>query len=214
MLSELLKSIWIEFHNEVTDIYVVNTEEISCRDMRAAYCLMSESRRKKCDGLRREEDKRLCIAADMLLRTVLCGITGIAPEALCFAENEKGKPYCENADVNFSISHSGKLVAVCVDKIRRVGIDIEKIRPVKASLMHFFCNDEELEFISGSSVSADGKLTHPDVLDRFFRVWTFKEAAVKLSGEGITDEIKNVLFEEKKCFSVIVDGYRLTVVAR
>ena len=154
-----------------------------------------------------------CIAADMLLRTVLFELCGIAPEALSFSFEENGKPYCKNTDINFSVSHSDELVCVCADKKHRVGVDIEKIRPVKASLMSFFCNEAEIDFITGASVTEDGMLTSTEVVDRFFRVWTFKEAMVKLSGEGITDEIKKVTFLEENCFSVILNGYRLTAIS-
>ena len=213
MQSELLKNIWTEFGKETLKIYVVNVKEISCRDLRAAYLLMSDSRRSKCDGLKTEDDKKRCITADRLLREVLSEFTGKKPDYFVFKETETGKPYCTNADVYFSISHSGDYVAVAVSASCEVGVDIEKLRHVKAAVMRMFCNERDCEFIRGSSDVNELLLTEPDVLERFFRVWTFKEAAVKLTGEGITDRIKRVEYDEKACFSVCFDGYCLTAVS-
>ncbi len=213
MLSESLKNIWTEFRKGTLKIYVINVKEVSCRDMRAAYLLMSDSRQKKCDSLKNEEDKKRCIVADSLLRVALEDITGKPTEYFLFDLMKNGKPYCVNADCNFNISHSGDYVAVAVDTSRQVGIDIERIRPIKSGVMRMFCSETEAEFIKGKDDNDNGFLTSPVVLERFYKVWTFKEATAKLSGEGISDNFKTILYDEKKCFCEIFDGYCLSAVA-
>ena len=111
---------------ENTDIYKINIEEIGCTEFNAAYFLMSPERKNKCDALKNDDDKKRCIAADMLIRKALSDKLFIPEKELVFSVFETGKPYLENGDCYFSISHSGKYVAVAVNKDKRVGIDIEK----------------------------------------------------------------------------------------
>jgi 4'-phosphopantetheinyl transferase len=64
-----------------------------------------------------------------------------------------------------------------------VGVDIETIRPYKESLARYVMNDDELE-----------KILHAEnpALE-FTKLWTQKEAVVKLSGHGISNDMKSVL---------------------
>ncbi len=174
---------------------------------------MSDSRRAVCDSYKNDEDKKRCIAADWLLREVLSDMTGKAPDYFIFDKTETGKPYCVNSQVYFSIGHSGDLVAVALSSCREVGVDIEKLRPVKAAVMRMFCGEKDSAFIMGEASEKGSFLSDADVLERFYRVWTFKEAAVKLTGEGITDRIKKIGYDENACFSVCFDGYCLTAVS-
>ena len=51
------------------------------------------------------------------------------------------------------------------------------------SLARYTMNDEEMALITASE--------HPEV--EFIRLWTMKEAELKLSGEGIRNDMKSVL---------------------
>ena len=66
-----------------------------------------------------------------------------------------------------------------------VGIDVESIRSYKDSLAQYTMNDEELQCIQ--------KAANPAVA--FIRLWTMKEAALKLIGTGISNDLKTVLQE-------------------
>ncbi len=197
---------------KTTEIYKINIEEISCTEFNAAYFLMSPERQKKCSSLIKEEDKKLCIAADMLLRTVLSDKLGIPSEKLVFAVSSQGKTYLQGGKYHFSISHSGKYAAVAVNESHPVGIDIEKIRPLKASVIKHIFSDAEKEFVFGLTTPRDGMLEDKNILERFFRVWTYKEAYVKMTGEGITDNIRSISYDDKNCYCEVFDDYCLTVV--
>lgn len=82
------------------------------------------------------------------------------------------KPYFKDyPDIRFSISHSGNLVVLAMSETE-VGIDIEEIKPrnFEAVVNRHFSEDEKKE-------AAD--------LEGFLRVWTRKEAYLKLTGEGL-----------------------------
>lgn len=91
--------------------------------------------------------------------------------------NEYGKPYIKNNPIYFNISHSGDYIVVIVSD-RECGIDIEKIRPIKKSIIDKVCLDSEKELI------CDDK--------SFTLMWTKKEAYSKYTGLGYAYGFKNI----------------------
>lgn len=194
-----------------TDVVILNTDKISRDEIKAAYFLMSAQRREKCDRFLRDEDKILCIVSDMLLRRELSQKTGILSENIEFIYGENGKPYLKNREYFFSVSHAGNMVAAAFNKDNEVGIDIEKIRPMKAGTLKFFCTDKDRDFIF-SSASMPEIISEAESLDRIFRVWTFKEAYVKTVGGRFFELASSVSFDAAKCREGLVDDYRFCVI--
>lgn len=213
MQSELLKNIWTD-KMSATEIFTVDIKRISRTEYDAAYFAMSKERKNKCDGLRFESDKKLCIAADMLLRRILSEKTGIDSDRLIFASDDKGKPYLEDNKYHFSVSHSGDIAAIAINKENSVGIDVEKIKPVSAIVAKRVFSERDIGFVFGSNMIPEEKIEDSETLTRFFKVWTYKEAFVKMTGEGITDNIKDYCYDENKCFAQVFDDYVLTVITR
>lgn len=160
-------------------------------ELEKAFFMMSDERKEKCLRYRFDDDKRRCIAADMLVRSFISEQTGIPAGELRFSCRSGGKPFAENADMFFSVSHSGNYVAAAFSEKGEVGADVECIHPVPPSVMRFFCSENDVSFIFGEGTLEDccgnsgNKLTDEKVLERFFRVWCFKEAYFKRTGEGI-----------------------------
>ncbi|MBQ6898488.1 MAG: 4'-phosphopantetheinyl transferase superfamily protein [Clostridia bacterium] len=194
------------------EIYTLDIKRISRTDIDAAYFSMSPERRKKCDGLRNQSDKDLCIVSDMLLRRVLSEKLGISPSELVFAVTDKGKPYLESGAYHFSVSHSGDIAAVAVNRACPVGIDVEKIRPVSARILLRFFSEGDARFVLGGSRIENGIIEDREMMIRFFKVWTYKEAFVKMTGEGIGVDLKSFPYEESNCVSRTFDDYVLTVI--
>ena len=162
-----------------------------------AFYMMSASRREKCLRLRSENDRRRCIAADMLAREMISAKTGIEPCRIRFSEDKNGKPFSENADAFFNVAHSGRYVVAAVSRCGNVGIDIECIKPISPSVMRFFCSESDSRFILGDTdATAISKITDSEVLTRFFRVWCFKEAFFKKTGEGIGRHAAAISYSE------------------
>lgn len=195
-----------------TEVFKLNIEEISCSEYDAAYFLMSEDRRKRCDAYSRESDKKLCVGADMLVRSVLSKKTGIDKRDICYYTTDKGKPYCLYENCFFSVSHSGNMIVAAFDDEGEIGIDIEKMQPFRSGVARHILADSEKTFVFEVNSPGNAIITDEHVIDRFFRVWTYKEAYVKMTGEGITDNICNVLYDERRCLCEISDGYCITVI--
>ena len=87
----------------------------------------------------------------------------------------RGKPYFENSALHFSISHT-KNHAFCVLSLYPVGIDAEeKEREINLRLADKILSEpERMRFDS-----------MPHKRDALLRLWVLKEAAAKLSGEGL-----------------------------
>ena len=89
--------------------------------------------------------------------------------------SSRGKPYFENSPYHFSISHTSRH-AFCVLATVPVGIDAEELdRPVRLSLAkRVFSPQEQQRFAQAA-----------DPHRAFLSLWVLKEAAVKLTGEGL-----------------------------
>lgn len=128
------------------------------------------------------QGRRECAAAYIeLLRGLRLsfGIEGMPS----FNYNEHGKPFLkEHPGVHLSISHC-KAAVGCFICERPCGLDIEHIRKARPELVRHTMNPQETEAIFTSPF--------PDVA--FTRLWTQKEAVLKLKGTGITDDLHNVL---------------------
>ena len=112
------------------------------------------------------------------LRAFASLYASIAPSEVKIEITKSGKPFFENiADLHFNISHSGSEVAIAFST-NPVGFDMEVLdrkRDCLAIAERFFTAEESREVkMAGDSAN---KL--------FARLWTAKEAMLKLSGEGL-----------------------------
>ena len=160
-------------------IYI--SEGIYDFNLDAALAEISPQRREQALKFKHEQGQRLCVLAYQLLKQGLREEYGITENPI-FTYNEHGKPsIVGHSDIFFNLSHC-KEAAACVLSDHPVGIDVESIRPFKDSLARYTMNDEELQQIQ----TAD----NPD--EAFIRLWTMKEAALKLIGTGISNDLKTV----------------------
>ena len=87
----------------------------------------------------------------------------------------RGKPYFADSSLHFSISHT-KHHAFCVLSSCPVGIDAEeKNRKINLRLAEKILSDPERARFDAAG----------DKRDALLRLWVLKEAAVKLTGEGL-----------------------------
>lgn len=130
------------------------------------------------------------VSAEALLRRVLSEYYGEDAAKLTVAREANGKPYFPDApQLHFNLSHAGEYVALAIGD-EPVGIDIERIRPIRQAVAARFLND--------------GNLTDREAI----LAWTKRESYGKLTGEGF--------FAKSNCphaFTEIPapDGYIITV---
>ena len=219
-------------------IFVTTTDALADEKLyEKAYSLIPEYRKTKADKMKMRENKLQTVTAGLLLNyavgkwSIKTGerdyktdenlyekvdiISVIEANNPYFdyeiAYNSQGKPYfLSNCEIFFNISHSSNYVA-CV-----IGIDIEKARKGRQNLAKRFFDVSEAEWIKEC-----------DSDQRFFRIWTLKEAYGKATGQGVLDILGKIVYRLEKgkmkaymCglpqnFTIVekeVDGFSLSVI--
>ena len=177
------------------------SEDIWDFDLDAALREISGQRREQALKFRHEQGRRLCVLAYRLLKQALREGYGITGNPV-FEYNEHGKPsIVGHPEIFFNLSHCRE-AAACVVSSEPVGIDVESIRDIKDSLVSYTMNAEEEQQIAASD----------DPARAFVRLWTMKEATMKLIGTGISNDMKTVIDTIKyKYTTVDKDKYVYTI---
>jgi len=113
-----------------------------------------------------------------LRRAILARYTGCPPGELQLRTGPRGKPELAG-DLQFSCADSGDTAVVAVGRGRRVGVDVERLRPVRDAVavarMHF-TSAEHAQLCALPPRQRD---------TAFLWGWTRKEAYVKAHGDGL-----------------------------
>jgi 4'-phosphopantetheinyl transferase len=114
-----------------------------------------------------------------LRRKVLAGILGCDRGELLIVEDPAAKPRLRDGrGWDFNVSHAGDYVALVVGR-GEVGVDLEKIRPVRdmtALVGRYFHPDEAAAWLALSGQERE---------EAFFLLWSAREAAMKCAGTGL-----------------------------
>lgn len=88
------------------------------------------------------------------------------------------KPFLENEQYHFSISHCGNFAAAIVSSGERVGVDIELVTPRMYSIAHKFLHESEQDYL------AEWEYMSKVHLELMTILWSAKEAIYKWYGKG------------------------------
>jgi 4'-phosphopantetheinyl transferase len=141
--------------------------------------LLDEAERGRADALLLADHRRRFVAAHGAVRVIIGHRLGTPPADLRWHYGPHGKP--ELADpatgVHFSLSRSDELAALALCDRRRVGVDIQKLpADLDATRMSArFYPPDEVGFVTAAT-------GHDGQLGRFIRLWTRKEACLKVAG--------------------------------
>ncbi len=153
-------------------------------DIDLALNRVSAQRREAALRFLREMDRKLSLAAFLLLQEALAKEYGITePPVLAFGPH--GKPFLRDyPHIHFNLSHCSR-AALCVVGDAPVGCDVETVTtPLDRDLLDHCFNPREREAILAAE--------RPEVA--FCTLWTRKEAFLKWTGEGLTDLLPDLLF--------------------
>jgi len=129
----------------------------------------------KIKRYRRRQDRQSALIGKLLL---LEGMKGQGYSDICLDILEldnNGRPRIDER-IDFNISHSDA-GAVCVLTVNgRVGIDLERVKPIDLSDFRTWLTQKEWASITESG----------DPLREFYKMWTMKESVMKADGRGLS----------------------------
>mgnify|MGYP003289705308 CR=1 FL=1 len=165
-------------------IYRIFDDMSQCSEQEIARLLpiVSEQRREQALRYTHTFGQYCCLKSyEMLVELLEEWSGGEIQEKPVFLYNEYGAPYLQDGPY-FSISHCKTGIAVAVSDTP-IGVDIESLRALNDGLVCKTMNDVEQNQIFDS--------VHPEM--EFIRLWTRKEAYVKMLGTGIVSDLHDIL---------------------
>jgi|GEM_PF-1603186 4'-phosphopantetheinyl transferase len=172
---------------------------------------LEESEIERCNTLVLEKDRKRYLCSHFLRRVLLSKLTGSPMSEIAFSKGSHGKPFvsegerwCTAGKWHFNTSSSGSRIAFIATTPGQCGIDIERV-PDEQSLPDLaemaqtkVFSSAEREFL----MSGPGSLT-----ERFYRLWTLKEAYLKYIGQGLGGIEQTDLFNVLDFGQPLPDGW-------
>ena len=143
--------------------------------------LVSDQRREQALRYKHLFGQYCCLKSYEMLTELLASTPYTLHPTPTFIYNEHGAPSLPGGPY-FSISHCKQGIAVAISD-EPIGIDIEAIRPLSEGLVQKAMNPQEQAQIAAAANPAQ----------EFIRLWTRKEAYVKMQGTGIISDMHKIL---------------------
>jgi 4'-phosphopantetheinyl transferase len=158
-----------------------------------AVALLSDDERARYDAIRFADGARDYAAAHALIRRVLSRGRSTAPRDWRFGRTPTGKPFLIGGGEplpSFSLSHTRGLVACAVTPAAvAIGVDVERCdREIDVDRL-------AARFFAEPEIAALRALAEGERRDRFFDLWTLKEAVVKALGLELPPALASVALE-------------------
>ena len=137
------------------------------------------------------ESRALFLVAHVTTRAVLSHYGDRAPESWKFDRGANGRPEIAGGSpgIRFNISHTEGMVAVLVHGEADCGVDIEhpwRSTDMRSVSRRVFTDAEQAALFSQPPEAR---------ADRFYQLWTLKEAFIKAKGKGFALPLRQFSFE-------------------
>ncbi|MHC3123522.1 4'-phosphopantetheinyl transferase family protein [Acinetobacter sp. GN11] len=134
---------------------------------------------------------RLFLISRVLVKTVLADKLGISPYEVNLQLHPSGKPFVQGGKaVYFNLTHSADVIILAVTEEGEIGVDIEQVdHEFEWRRVDSVLDLSEIEWIKDKELTDSSS-----VYQRFFQIWTLKEAYIKCTGEGMSRHLKMLNF--------------------
>jgi 4'-phosphopantetheinyl transferase len=180
--------------------------------------ILSSDENNRADEMRSVEKRRQFIITRGITKRILATSLDRKPSQIKFLYNQHGKPFINDKyndyTIEFNTSHSELYGLIAMTLNSKVGVDIQKIKPlqdISALSSRFFSDNERNELM---------RIDENKQQDAFYLGWVRKESFIKAVGTGVAygldrftvplskKENKNIIipdFENKKwhCYDLI-----------
>jgi 4'-phosphopantetheinyl transferase len=176
--------LWLAYLGEITDPRLL-----------AEYrTLLNEEELEKQQRFHFERDRHRYLITRAMVRTVLSKYVEVEPREWRFDINPYGKPSIsaehERArGIEFNVSHTDGLVVMGVARGRAIGVDVENVstREVEIEIADRYFAPKEVAELRA--------LPRQKQKERFFELWTLKEAYIKARGMGLSIPLDRFAFD-------------------
>lgn len=179
------------------DLWFIEPHLLPIETMTSLQTLLSDEEIFKLQQYKNKAAQHTSTVTRALCRLILSQYTYVDPKSLKFIRNQHGKPtLVDNInDLRFNLSHNNELIIMTVCISDDIGCDIEnpkrKISIEPISRRYFAKQEhEQLSDLLGEQQQ-----------QRFFEIWTLKEAFVKATGIGIGLGLDSFYFDFNKRLS-------------
>jgi len=154
----------------------------SVEPIEACRSVLSEEEQARAATFRFDHDREHFITRRAILRRLVGEYRGIAPAKIEFRNDPHGKPHVgtrEGCTLQFNLTSTDRWAMYAFALDRRVGIDVEKVRPS--------VDWEEIasRFFHMNELAAIRQVAEKLRSAEFFSYWTMKEAFIKARGTGL-----------------------------
>jgi len=142
--------------------------------------LLGKTEQQSIGRTQKEEDKIEKILGWTMCRMEASLRYDVHPTEIRIDFHERGKPFFPDFPTfKFNITHGGNIIAVAFCDDREVGIDVEAAdRKANPMIAERYFTPSEMDFLQ--------KIPPQQRLHAFLRLWTIKEAYLKMIGVGLS----------------------------
>lgn len=171
-------------------IWLLNHDQTTEKE-NELYSLLSYDEQSRIQLFRFDYLRKRYLHRRATLRLLLAMYTNQKPADIIFQTNEHSKPFLPNEIIHFNVSHSEHMALIAFSHFN-IGVDIEAIVEIddahRVVKYHFSEYEQKFWFSLGKG----------DNVTAFYKIWTSKEALVKLVGDGLQFPLKT--------FDTIING--------
>ena len=189
----------------IVEVYFARTNDLlnEYRGLTSYFC---ENDIIKATKFHSKEDSNTWLFCHTLLRLIISAKLGVDPSDVTIIYDGNNKPYIEGNSLYFNISHTRDSFAFAISDMVRIGLDLEKTNMYfdYVSIISDYFNPQEIQYILADLSNSR---------EKFFLLWTRKEAILKALGIGIIDRLSEVeVFREinflnREHFDNLVDDH-------
>ena len=142
--------------------------------------LLSDEELNRLDRLKIDNKKTEFLCSRSILRIILSMYLTEDPNDLSISYTHAGKPILPDTELQFNVSHSKDFLLCGISLTNRIGIDIQEIYPISSldRIINNFFSPTEIQYLRSLP-------SREAYQEKFFAIWTAKEAYLKAVGEGI-----------------------------
>ncbi|XQY93054.1 4'-phosphopantetheinyl transferase family protein [Metabacillus sp. HB246100] len=166
--------------------FAIQLEAPLSSKMKTAFLeILDNDLRQNLARYKRESDFELNLCTHVLLRIMLSRYYQYDLKRITYKKNLFGKPYIQEGNIHFNISHSNQW-GVCAIDDTPVGVDIQVMTQLDVdSVMKCFSVVEQKALL---------QMPKADQLQEFYRLWVLKESYIKKLGVGLSKALDSFTF--------------------